>query len=282
MASPSPRPLARDYRDPHTKLGIDLTAFSGVGASSFLLHECGFLHYENWNHRGILSPYWRLHHNFETGNAVRSDGAEFSLDPNSVVIIPGGVALDTLGRETVPHLWIHFVPSQEFMLAMHRPVSLAADRVMQETLRALRDDIESAPSAEPRRSLHHLAKALLHLAFAKLDPSSFQAYPDRLVRLLEHIEAHLSQTLSTPALARVAGMSRHRFTEWFQRHIGQTPSRYVADLRLRTAMQRLATTEASIEQVAEDLGYPNRYYFSRVFQKSLGCGPATFRRGQRE
>ncbi len=281
MSVEIPRPLARDYRDPHTRLGMDLTAATGAGAASFLVHECGFLRYENWNHRGILSPYWRLHHNFEPGNAVRSDGMEYALEPESMVIVPGGVTLDTLGRKTVPHLWIHFVPGQEFLLAVRRPVTLSVDAAIRETLGSLGGLFSAEESPERGRRMLHHSKALLHLAFARLDAELFRAFPDRLVRLLEYIEGHLGGDLSIAELTRLTGMSRHRMTEWFQRHTGQTPSRYIADLRLRTAMQRLAATDASIEQIAEDLGYANRYYFSRVFNRQLGCGPATFRRGQR-
>lgn len=286
MSIDTPRPLARDYRDPHTRLGIDLTSQESDGASSFLVHECGFRLYENWNHRDILSPYWRLHHNFAPGNAVRSGGREHPLDPHEILLTPGGVAIDTLGRKTLPHLWIHYIPSQEFLLALRHPMAITIDDSLGSSLACLRSEIEvSLPETEDpedrNRRLHHLCKAILHLSFARLESGAFQAYPDQLIQLLEFLEENLASKLSTPTLCRISGVSRHRLTELFQHHLGQTPSRYIAELRLRTAMQRLAATDASIEQIAEDLGYPNRYYFSRVFQKRLGCGPASFRRGQR-
>ncbi|MCB1064686.1 MAG: helix-turn-helix transcriptional regulator [Verrucomicrobiae bacterium] len=274
------RQLSRDYRDPHTRLGIDLTPESGSGASSFLVQECGFRHYENWNHRGIRSPYWRLHHNFEAGNSVRSQGSEYALNPDVVVLIPGGVPLDTLGRKTVPHLWIHYLPSKEFLLAMRTPVVVPTDTATQAALTQLRNLFDEGLIENSQR-MHHLSKAVLHLVFARLDSEAFLAFPDRLLPILEHIDRHLGEDLSTPRLAKLNGMTRHRLTQLFQKHTGLSPSRYVADLRVRLAMQRLAATDESIEQIAEALGFPNRYYFSRVFQKQLGCGPATFRRGQR-
>jgi len=40
----------------------------------------------------------------------------------------------------------------------------------------------------------------------------------------------------------------------------------------------LALSERTIDEIAAEIGLPNRYYLSRVFAKHMGCGPATFRR----
>jgi YesN/AraC family two-component response regulator len=33
-----------------------------------------------------------------------------------------------------------------------------------------------------------------------------------------------------------------------------------------------------VKEVAAELGYDDPYYFSRIFQKILGCSPLTYRR----
>ncbi len=277
----------RDYRDPHTELGLDFAPFSASTSSSFLLHECGLRRYENWNHRGIRSPYWRVHYNYEPGNAIRvAEGRrrprEFPLEPDSLLLIPEDLSFDTIGRLAVPHLWIHFTPLQSFVLSVGEPVRVDATATLTGPLKLLRELYDDTPGTEGARRLLHLSKAVLHLAFAGLDTSAYQRYPARLYALLEWIEEELGTDLSTARLAQRAGLSQDRLSALFKKHLGQSPSRYITNVRLRHATRLLTLSDLSIEQIAEDIGYPNRYYFSRVFKKHLGCGPAAFRKGQRK
>jgi transcriptional regulator GlxA family with amidase domain len=48
--------------------------------------------------------------------------------------------------------------------------------------------------------------------------------------------------------------------------------------RIRRVRQHLVLSEASIDQIAADAGFANRFHMNRVFKKLAGCGPATFRR----
>lgn len=277
-------PPVRDYRDPHTGLGVDLSSLSAAGVTSFLVHECGARDYVDWNHRGIVSPYWRLHYNSRAGNAIRCGASEFALDPQTAVLTPAGVRIDTLGRRTVPHLWIHYTPLQEFVLQLQQPVSIPVGVALRETLTAAALEFLNYRSgdSQSRRQLHHVCKGALHLAFAALAPGVFRAYPRRLHELLNHVESQPGGDLSVGALAKLSGFSADGFSRWFRRHVGDTPQQYVTRSRMRSAVKQLTLGNDSIEQIADALGYPNRFYFSRVFKKHLGCGPATFRRGTRE
>jgi two-component system response regulator YesN len=51
----------------------------------------------------------------------------------------------------------------------------------------------------------------------------------------------------------------------------------VSEVRVRKAATLLRGTRQSIEEIAEQTGFPNRYYFSRVFKKMTGHSPADFR-----
>ena len=94
----------RDYRDPFTGVGVRLSGDS-VAATDFLIHEAGCLRYRDWNHVGIVSPYWRLHYNSTPGNSVACDEKVYPLRPTVAVLTPAGVRIDTRGPRVLPIRW---------------------------------------------------------------------------------------------------------------------------------------------------------------------------------
>ena len=61
--------------------------------------------------------------------------------------------------------------------------------------------------------------------------------------------------------------------ELFTMSIGHYTEQDVAE-----AARALALTEKSIKQIALECGFTNRYYFTRVFTRRIGMGPAAYRR----
>ena len=80
-------------------------------------------------------------------------------------------------------------------------------------------------------------------------------------------------------LARVARASRTVFAERFRELVGDSPSRYLATVRMEQAIELLRDTDASIGEVAHRLGYGSDVAFSRAFRRHTGVNPAAWRRG---
>ena len=76
-------------------------------------------------------------------------------------------------------------------------------------------------------------------------------------------------------------MDGKTLTRWFKEYLGKKPSDYVQRIRLDKACNLLAFSDLSIEQIAAELGFTNRHYFSRAFAQDAGCGPVTFRKQHR-
>lgn len=261
---------SRDYRDPFTGLGVRPPAGA---AGEFVLHEVGCLRYPDWNHRGIVSPYWRLHYNFAPGNDVIGEREVYPLRPDRVVLTPAGVRIDTRGRRAVRHLWVHFTPSWPGRPRAGSPRSVP----IPPSARALAAELAASLSG-PGPSLHHRARALLHAVFGRLEPGLFPTYPAPLARLLEEVQADPGREASVPALARRAGMSRSRFASWFRSHLGQAPAAWVRQVRVDHAARLLCLGDDSLEQIAADTGFPNRFHFTRVFTALAGLPPAAYRK----
>jgi AraC-like DNA-binding protein len=80
------------------------------------------------------------------------------------------------------------------------------------------------------------------------------------------------------SLARVARASRTVFAERFHELVGDSPSRYLAGLRMEQAKDLLREGRLSVGEVALRLGYGSDVAFSRAFRRHTGMSPATWRR----
>ena len=61
------------------------------------------------------------------------------------------------------------------------------------------------------------------------------------------------------------------------RYLGTGPARYITEVRVREAASLLRGSGLTIEEIPEQTGFPNRFYFSRVFKKMTRYSPADFR-----
>ena len=78
-------------------------------------------------------------------------------------------------------------------------------------------------------------------------------------------------------LAESAHMSRARFAERFHEVVGMTPGAYLSDWRLGLAKSMLLKG-ASVQTIANDVGYGSASALSRVFSSRCGMSPTEWRR----
>jgi AraC family transcriptional regulator len=104
-----------------------------------------------------------------------------------------------------------------------------------------------------------------------LAPGSFR-------RVIDYIEADLSRAFTIEELAKVAGVSSRHFIRAFRESAGQTPLRYVYDLRLERAKELLLDSRRTATEIALDCGFSHAQHFSTAFKKATGLTPSDFRR----
>lgn len=123
----------------------------------------------------------------------------------------------------------------------------------------------------------HLAR---HYAEAIDDPRSVSpALPGfRLRQITAAMEANLAEGFSLDELAAQAQLSKFHFSRLFKQATGLSPSRYLLDLRLKTARRLLRETDRSIIEIALDIGYRNPGRFAQLFRRELGITPSEYRR----
>lgn len=79
------------------------------------------------------------------------------------------------------------------------------------------------------------------------------------------------------ALARRAGMSPRNFARVFRDQTGETPAAFVTRARVEAAQRALGSSDAGLDQIAEDCGFGTPATFRRSFRRVTGVSPGAWR-----
>ena len=104
---------------------------------------------------------------------------------------------------------------------------------------------------------------------------------ERLIPVLEYIEANLGAPLGRRELAEQAYLSVSRFAVLFRTVLGVSPGDYVREVRLQRGQTMLLSTTLTVCDIAQRCGFKSEFHFSRLFKSRFGSSP-TFYRDQRK
>ncbi len=101
----------------------------------------------------------------------------------------------------------------------------------------------------------------------------FALQEGRLAAVLSQIHGEPEARWTVERMARLANMSRSRFSAFFTEIMGSSPMGYVTNWRMKVA-QDLLREGMQIKVIASSVGYSSQASFSRVFASMVGCPPA--------
>ena len=81
--------------------------------------------------------------------------------------------------------------------------------------------------------------------------------------------------------AKASRISIGAFYRYFKEWAGVSPIEYRTEMRISAARSFLLHSALSVSEIAEQIGYTDPFYFSRVFRKETGLSPQQFRMGSR-
>ncbi len=104
---------------------------------------------------------------------------------------------------------------------------------------------------------------------------SAQPYIKKSIALMN---ANVRKNCQIEDIAYRTGLSTEHFIRIFREEMKMTPYQYFIRLKAQEASAVLISTQRSISQISEDLGFENQFHFSRVFKKCTGLTPSAYRR----
>jgi len=128
--------------------------------------------------------------------------------------------------------------------------------------------------------LYDSAWALVSKAAGAEDPGFRDSdVPAFFTSIRRYVEARYSEPLNLADLSRSFRISSSYLSKLFRKHAGRSFGEFLAALRIDAAKRLIrASPELPLKDVAEQVGYNDPFYFSRVFKSIAGLPPSDYSR----
>lgn len=95
--------------------------------------------------------------------------------------------------------------------------------------------------------------------------------------ILELINENYTVNYTIPELSQKFLINENYFSQLFKKETGEAFVAYTMKLRMHYALELLQTTNLSVTKIAEMTGYPNYFYFAKIFKRTFNVSPSECR-----
>ncbi len=147
-------------------------------------------------------------------------------------------------------------------------------------LRSLIEDIYTHNGASSWEGLEMTARLYILLAFlirvAEDKEKRRQDSTDCAQLVADYIINHYEEPITVEGLAAYASVSHSSLYRRFVKRFQVSPKRFLMEYRIERACALLTTTNCSIQEISNSVGFDDPFYFSRAFKEIKGVSPRQY------
>ncbi len=239
---------------------------------------------KNWNFTDSYGCFWRFYCNCGGVAHFTDTNRQYTPTHGQAVLVPPLTRFSTRNDGPVSLLYVYFsIP--EISAAIPPVIHLIEYR---QGLNTACFEFPETPRELKELYLQQLLVGCMEKLSAEA-PETIEApgqakrretIDDRLPKAVQVLKCHLDQPLSNRAISRKVGISPNTLHRLFLMGYGMTPQQYQRLLRIEEGRRRLRDTEEPIARIAAELGFSDRYHFSKIFKRILMVTPSVFRKNR--
>ena len=100
----------------------------------------------------------------------------------------------------------------------------------------------------------------------------------RIREVQSFMRENLHRDVDLRGIAREASLSPYYFSRAFTAYVGLPPYRYLIRLRMERAQELLLTSELTVTQICQRVGFHSLSHFTTTFHRHTGTTPTAYRR----
>jgi AraC-like DNA-binding protein len=281
-----------------------------------LRHTFSLLHIDyvklndKWNYKNVISPYFRIYYIDEGEGFILSAEEKTKLEPDFIYIIPSFTLCHLTCDNYLSQYFLHFfeespegislfevnrkvikIPATQVDIANFkrllkvnpgRGINRSDDPKIYENniyyngYQELNNSVSDSIYLETLGIIFQFVSRFLESH--RITSKSPQPIPQKVLDTIKYIQLNLKENLNVAFLAKRSNLDQDYFSRLFLKSTGERPLNYIHTKRIERAQYLIATTNSSLTEIAEDVGFNYLPHFSKQFKKITSLTPGEYRK----
>ncbi len=229
---------------------------------------------KNKTMRRINRPHWAIILKYEGETIYKNKNKTYISNAENMIILPKGSSYEWQCTKPGRYYTIEFDCDTTCEEIFSLPIN-SHEKILQ----LYKDGEYKKTTNKPIYKLELLktAYSILLLLLKEKHPSYTSLSKRQKIKpAIDFLIKNYTHSIKNDDLAKLTGFSTIYFRKIFTECFGISPITYLHKLRIKKAKEILRSDYESIADIAESLGYPDVYDFSRTFKKHVGISPIQY------
>lgn len=269
---------------------------------------CRYWLLEMWDCHDMVFPYWRIYWNRNEGGELTFGEKVYTMYPDSLYIIPPFTSFSSRfvknniyskgihvsGRhltanydekdyldKSLVHFFTHFNLGLPFDNVYPGIIKIELTAYLRDRLQYITERLK-IENTNFKITFNLKLQSFIKEALTNIGPELWKAIniDDRVLKVIRYVESNITQKFSNPDLADKVNMAPNSFARLFKKEMNITLHNFIQNRKIAKSCDYFEHSNKTIEDVAFELGFSDRYHFSRVFKNVTGLTPATYKTGK--
>ncbi|MBU2939830.1 AraC family transcriptional regulator [Lacinutrix sp. C3R15] len=269
---------------------------------------CRYWLLDLWDCHDMVFPYWRIYWNKNEGGELIHNDKITTMRPDMLYIIPpftsfssrfakhhiyktgihvsGNHLTNTIDEskyeeKSLIHFFTHFNLGVPFDNVYPRIIEIELTDYLKERLIYLTERLK-IENTDFKLTFNLKLQAFIKETLTNIGPELWKTInmDDRVLKVIRFVEMNVNKKLSNAEIADVVNMASNSFARLFKQEMNISVHNFIQNRKIAKACDLFEHSNNTIEEVAFNLGFSDRYHFSRVFKSVTGLTPAVYKSGK--
>ena len=234
-------------------------------------------------HRARCFPFDIVIHSDNAVYEVKdlTDGIVYPLLANQAVVIRANLPHDIRLYNNAALTWTHYIcriSNQDVLLDLDHPLVFNGERAkyLLECCKRM-SELTQIDQLDAMLEVQSVITGMSARIVRDAGIRSLAQPSNAVAEAMRYMEQNLNERIHVQDIAKHIGLASSTLSKRFHEEIKKSPVQYITERRISMAMM-LLRQDLSIREIAERVGYPDPFYFTKVFKNQTGMSPSEYKK----
>ena len=201
------------------------------------------------------------------------NGHKYLLQENDAILLPPGTLRQRIsGNTSVKYVSFNFHVFDDTKL----PQKIFMKNIITHDILKIISFCSHNHISRQYRSKEKLTNILNYILLEIQNILDIESNNPHVIKIVQFINTHITEPISLDDVSKHITLSKEYTSAIFKKETGKTVTEYINERKLMLAKEMIQSQKLSLTAIAENLGFENYSYLSKLFKKHHGKSPKQF------